>query len=245
MKSNPITKQTMQKGESIMDTIQEKIRGAPIYPPPHVLLLEDEPSVAKGLKMVMDEQGYDVDLAGTGQAALDAFRAGRFDLLIADLRLPDIDGLEVIESVKTKQPDTPVVIITGFPSVSSAVKAVKMGVSDYLRKPFTDDEFMSAVDEALKEKQKASIEELIAETEKERWIQKQEVIEVLDRASQDDNFWRELMENGSVALEGYRLSRKAKAAIASGDLNWIQKNVGELTEEELRFIHKRLEREAW
>ncbi len=228
-----------------MDTIQERIRGAPIYLPPHILLLEDEPSVAKGLKMVMDEQGYDVDLAGTGQAALDAFRAGRFDLLIADLRLPDIDGMEVIERVKTKQPDTPVVIITGYPSVSSAVKAVKMGVSDYLRKPFTDDEFMSAVDEALKEKQKASIEELIAETEKERWIQKQEVIEVLDRASQDKDFWRELMENGSEALEGYRLSRKAKAAIVSGDMNWIQDNVGELTEEELRFIHKRLEREAW
>lgn len=228
-----------------MDAIQEKIRGKPLYPPPHVLLLEDEPSVAKGLKMVMDEHGYDVDLAGTGQAALDAFWAGRFDLLIADLRLPDIDGMDVIESVKTKQPDTPVVIITGYPSVSSAVKAVKMGVSDYLRKPFTDDEFMSAVDEALKEKQKASIEELIVETEKDRLIQKREVIQVLDRASQDQDFWRDLMENGSVALKDYRLSRKAKAAIVSGDLNWIRDNVGELTEEELRFIYKRLEREAW
>ena len=228
-----------------MDTIQKNIRGEPIYPPPHVLLLEDEMSVAKGLKMVMDEKGYDVDLAGTGQAALDAFWAGRFDLLIADLRLPDIDGMEVIERVKTKQPETPVVIITGYPSVSSAVKAVKMGVSDYLRKPFTDDEFISAVDGALKEKQKASLEELIAVTEKERWIQKQEVIQVLDRASQDEDFWHELMENGSEALEGYRLSKKAKAAIVSGDLNWIRDNVGELSEEELHFIYKRLEREAW
>jgi YesN/AraC family two-component response regulator len=228
-----------------MDTIQEKIMDEPFYPPPHVLLLEDELSVAKGLKMVMDEHGYDVDLAATGQAALDAFWAGRFDLLIADLRLPDIDGMEVIERVKTKKPDTPVVIITGYPSVSSAVKAVKMGVSDYLRKPFTDDEFMSAVDGALKEEQKASMEELISETEKDRLIQKQEVIQVLDRASQDDNFWRELMENGSEALKHYRISRKAKAAIITGDLNWIRDNVGELTEEELRFIYKRLEREAW
>ncbi len=228
-----------------MDTIQEKVRGEPMYPPPHVLLLEDEFSVAKGLEMVMSEQGYDVDLAPTGQAALDAFWAGRFDLLVADLRLPDMDGMEVIERVKKKQPDTSVVVITGYPSVSSAVEAVKMGVSDYLRKPFTEDEFMSAVDEALKKRQKASMEKLITETEKDRLIQKQAVIEVLGRASQDDNFWRELMENGSVALEGYRLSRKAKAAIVSGDLNWIQDNVGELTEEELRFIHKRLEREAW
>ena len=212
---------------------------------PHILVMEDDLSVAKGLEMVLSEEGYNVNLAGTGELAMEAFRQKRFDLLVADLRLPDIDGMEVIERVKTKKPDTPVVIITGYPSVSSAVKAVKMGVSDYLRKPFTDDEFMSAVDGALKEKQEASMEKLITETEKDRLIQKQEVIQVLGRASQDDNFWRELMENGSVALEGYRLSRKAKAAIVSGDLNWIQENVGELTEEELRFIHKRLEREAW
>ncbi len=228
-----------------MITMQQNIRGESVYPPPHVLLLENEFSVAKGLEMVMNEQGYDVDLAPTGQAALDAFWAGRFDLLVADLRLPDIDGIKVIERVKAKQPDTPVVIITGYPSVSSAVKAVKMGVSDYLRKPFTEDEFMSAVDEALKERQKASMEELIVATEKERLIQKQEVIQVLDRAAQDENFWQELMENGSDALKGYRLSRKAKAAVISGDLKWIQDNVGELTEEERHFINKRLEREAW
>ncbi|OIP91549.1 MAG: response regulator [Syntrophaceae bacterium CG2_30_49_12] len=227
-----------------MNAIQETIRSEPSYRP-HVLLMEDEMNVAKGLEMVMREEGYEVDMADTGQSALDKFRAGEFDLLVADLRLPDMDGMDVVQHVCEKRPRTNVVIITGYPSVSSAVQAVKMGVSDYLRKPFTEDEFKAAVKSALKQKEKGSMEELIVETHKERLIQKEEVIRVLERAYQNGEFWRELMENGSEALKEYRLSRKAKAAILSGDLGWIRKNVGELTEEHLMFIYKRLEREAW
>jgi len=227
-----------------MNTIQETIRSEPAYRP-HVLLMEDEMNIAKGLEMVMREEGYEVDLADTGQGALDKFRASEFDLLVADLRLPDMDGMDVVQHVREKRPRTNVVIITGYPSVSSAVEAVRMGVSDYLRKPFTEDEFKTAVKSALKEKEKESMEELIVETQKERLIQKEEVIRVLERAYQNGEFWRELMEDGSEALKEYRLSRKAKAAILSGDLDWIRKNIGELTEEQLMFIYKRLEREAW
>jgi len=235
-----------KRGEEVktMNTIQETIRSEPVYRP-HVLLVEDELSVAKGLEMVMREEGYDVDLADTGHGALDKFRAGEFDLLVADLRLPDMDGMDVIQHVREKRPKTNVVIITGYPSVSSAVQSVKMGVLDYLRKPFTEDEFKAAVKGALQGKEKGSMEELIVETQKERLIQREEVIRVLDRASQNEDFWRKLMENGSETLKEYRLSSKAKAAIMSGDLNWIRKNVGELTKEQLLFIYKRLEREAW
>ena len=212
---------------------------------PHVLVVEDEFSLAKGLQMVMNEEGYAVDMSHTGQGALDKFRTKDFDLMVADLRLPDIDGMEVIQRVREKRPETKVVIITGYPSISTAVQAVKMGVSDYLRKPFTDDEFRAAVETALKDREKGSMELLIAETEKERLIQGQEVIRVLERAYQNAAFWRDLMENGSAALRDYRLSHSAKAAIISGDLNWIRENVGDLTEEQLLFIYKRLEREAW
>ncbi|MFZ3116334.1 MAG: response regulator [Syntrophales bacterium] len=228
-----------------MYALQQSIRSEPAYRP-HVLLVEDEFTVAKGLEMVMTEEGYDVDLADTGQEALHKFwTKDNFDLMVADLRLPDIDGMEVIERVKEKRPETKVVIITGYPSVATAVKAVKMGVSDYLRKPFTDDEFMAVVDTAMKDRQKDSMEKLIVDTQEERLIQRQEVIQVLEKASQHQNFWQKLMENGSEALKGYRLSRAAQAAILSGDLNWIRENVGELTERQLQFIYKRLEREAW
>lgn len=227
-----------------MYNVQEIAGDRPAFHP-HVLLVEDEFSIAKGLQMVMTEVGYDVDVADTGLAALNKFRAKQFDLLVADLRLPDIDGMEVVRSVMDSKPQTKVVIITGYPSVATAVKAVSMGVSDYLRKPFTDDEFITAVEGALKDKGKASLEHFLAATEQERIIQRQEVLRALDQASRDENFWQDLMDNGSSALQDYRMSRAAKAAIVSGDMNWLRANVGELSAAQLLFITKRLEREIW
>lgn len=228
-----------------METQRLKTMGTERNIPPQVLVMEDELNVAKGLKMVLTEEGYAVDLAMTGQSALDKCKEKDFDLLLADLRLPDIDGMEVIKQLKRDRPQTETIVITGYPSVSSAVESVKAGVFDYLRKPFTEDEVRGAVKGALKKKQEASIEELIKETEKKRLVQKEEVIRVLDRTSHDADFWAELMEKGSEALAGYQLSSEAKAAITSGDLKWIRKHVGELTQQQLMFIYKRLEREAW
>jgi len=216
-------------------------------PPPHILLMEDEYSIANGLKMVLTEEGYQVDLAMTGQGALDSFFNNGFDLLVADLRLPDIDGFEVIKQVKAKRPETEVVVITGYSSVYSAVDAMKLGVYDYLPKPFTEDEIKTAVSGALENKKKAreSEQAWAAETQEEKLIQKREVIKVLNRTAEDETFWTELMENGSEALQEYHLSGEAKAAIISGDLKWINERVGELTQKQLMFIFKRLEREAW
>ena len=213
---------------------------------PHVLLVEDEPSVANSLKMILTEEGYGVDVAGTGSDALNAFKGNGFDLVVADLRLPDIDGMDVIKEIKGERPETNVVIITGYPSVSSAVESAKIGVSDYLRKPFTDDDFLAAVGEALKEKDEKEVtERFLSETYEGRLIQKREVIRVLDRTYEDQTFWTDLMEERFDVLEDYQLSSEARAAILSGDLKWINENVGELTQKQLMFILKRLEREAW
>jgi DNA-binding NtrC family response regulator len=216
-------------------------------PPPHILLMEDEANIANGLKMVLSEEGYEVDLADTGQKALDSFFGNGFDLLVADLRLPDIDGFEVIKRVKDKRPETEVVVITGHSSVYSAVDAMKLGVYDYLPKPFTEDEIKGAVSGALEKRNKArtAAQAGIASAQDETLIQKREVIKVLNRTAEDQGFWTELMETGSEALRGYQLSSEAKAAISSGDLMWINERVGELTQKQLMFIFKRLEREAW
>jgi len=212
---------------------------------PHILLVEDDANVGKGLQMVLREEGYAVDLAMTGLSALETFRGNGFGLVVADLRLPDIDGMDVLKQISAERPETKMLVITGYPSVSSAVTAVKIGVIDYLRKPFTEDEFKLAVALAFKSRQGASMEQLLVETHEGRLIQKREVIRVLERTTKDADFWGELMEKGSEALEEYRLSRQAKAAIISGDLEWIRKHVGDLSEEQLSFINKRLEREAW
>ncbi|MBI9086502.1 MAG: response regulator [Desulfobacterales bacterium] len=229
-----------------MDTVVNSGQIHPM-PPPHILLMEDEYSIANGLKMVLNEEGYEVDLAMTGQKALDSFFGNGFDLLVADLRLPDIDGFEVIKQVKEKRPETEVVVITGYSSVYSAVDAMKLGVYDYLPKPFTEDEIKNAVSGALEKKRNAQTMQQVgtATLQQEKIIQKREVIKVLNRTAEDSTFWTELMENGSQALKEYHLSSEAKAAIISGDLMWINDRVGELTQKQLMFIFKRLEREAW
>lgn len=216
--------------------------------PPHILVMDDEEIVCKGLEMVLTEEGYEVDLAMSGRSALETFADKDFDLLVADLRLPDIDGMEVIKLVKEKRPATEVVVITGYSSVNSAVDAMRLGVSDYLLKPFSEDQIKESIRQALhkeaQENRTARIRNRV-EDEAKKYIQKSEVLKVLNRTCDDSAFWVDLMENGSAALEGYQLTDEAKAAIVSGDLAWINRNVGELTQKQLMFIYKRLEREAW
>ena len=215
--------------------------------PPNILVMEDEEIVAKGLEMVLTEEGYGVDLAYTGADALDQFSSKSIDLLIADLRLPDIDGMEVIKTVKDRKPETEVVVITGYSSVTSAVDAMKIGVFDYLTKPFTETEIKVAIEGALKKIKQAEpsrIKDRVT-AEEYKLIEKRELIRVLNRTAEDNSFYLDLMENGSEALVNYHLSSEAKGAIASGDLSWINHNIGELTQKQLMFIYSRLEREAW
>ncbi len=230
----------MEKLQGIRPT-QKKI-------PPHILVMEDDVNVAKALEMVLTEEGYDVNLAGTGALALEAFKQKRYDLLVADLRLPDMDGIEVIKKVKVEKPEMEVIVITGYGTTSKAVKAMKLGARDFLPKPFTEEQIKASIDDALKKPHvAASIEPSIGTTGEadRKFIQKREVIQALNRTTEDWDFWRDLMENGSLALQNYDLSKEAKVAIASGDLKWINENVGELTQKQLMFIYKRLEREAW
>lgn len=214
---------------------------------PHVLIVEDELSVAKGLQMVLTDSGYAVDLEMTGQGALNTFYQKDFDLLVADLRLPDIDGMEVIRQVKHARPDTEVVVITGYSTVPSVVEAMKLGACDYLSKPFSDDEFKSAVNGALGGREEKFTKEALVtfEAEEGKLIDKKEVLRVLDRTGKDEQFWRMLMDNPTEVLNEYKLSSQARAAIISGDLEWIKNNVGELSKEQLMFIYKTLEREVW
>ncbi len=226
-----------------MSDLQE-LRSAAVAMAPHILVVEDEASVANGLKMILNEEGFRVDLAADGHSAMETFRGEGFDLVVADLKLPDINGMDVLRSIKAEKPSTEAIIITGYPSVETVVESKKLGVRDYLRKPFSENEFLTAVNEALQERGREELENQLATVEG-RLIQKREVMNVLNRTAEDSNFWARLLEKGSQALEGYRISREAKAAIISGDLKWLNENIGELTQKQLAFIYRRLEQEAW
>jgi CheY-like chemotaxis protein len=109
-----------------------------------VLVMDDEAIVCESYKIVLTDAGYSVHTAKSGREALAACRDEPFDVLLADLRMPDMDGLDVTRTVRKEFPQVQVLIITGYPTSQSAEEARRLGVFDYLCKPLTP-ERLSAV----------------------------------------------------------------------------------------------------
>lgn len=122
---------------------------------PRILLMEDHQNLAEGYRMVLREQGYDVELATTAEEAIDKLQQEPFDLLIADLCMPDMDGMAVIRRAVGEHPETRVIVITGYPAVSSALETLKTGASEYLSKPLTGEALAAAVSAVLQESRPA------------------------------------------------------------------------------------------
>jgi excisionase family DNA binding protein len=118
---------------------------------PRVLVADDESSIRELLSKTLALAEYEVETAPDGRAALDRLRLGRYDLLIADLKMPGLDGLTLIREARRLKADLPVIIITGFSTESSAIEAVNLGVSGYLTKPFRVPQVLAAAARALGE----------------------------------------------------------------------------------------------
>jgi len=118
---------------------------------PRVLVVDDESSIRELLAKTLALAEYDVDTAPDGRAALERLRLGHYDLLIADLKMPGMDGLTLIREAKRLKADMPVIIITGFSTESSAIEAVNLGVAGYLTKPFRVPQVLAAAARALGE----------------------------------------------------------------------------------------------
>jgi excisionase family DNA binding protein len=118
---------------------------------PRVLVVDDEASIRDLLAKTLALAEYDVDVAPDGRSALDRMRMYPYDLLIADLKMPGMDGLTVIREAKRYKSDLPVIIITGYSTEASAIEAVNLGVSGYLTKPFRVPQVLNAAAKALGE----------------------------------------------------------------------------------------------
>jgi two-component system, NtrC family, response regulator PilR len=118
-----------------------------------ILVVDDEPSLRELLVIMLRKDGFDVSVAATRTAAIEALAKTAVDLVITDLRLPDGDGLEVLRQVKSTAPDTVVVVMTAFSSTQSAVAALKLGAHDYIIKPFDVDELRIVIRKALEQQQ--------------------------------------------------------------------------------------------
>ena len=118
---------------------------------PRVLVVDDEASIRELLTRTLALTEYDVEAVSDARAGLERIRLGPFDLMIADLRMPVMDGLTLIREARRLQPNFKAVIVTGYSTESSAIDAVNLGVVGYLVKPFRVPQIMAAVARALGE----------------------------------------------------------------------------------------------
>jgi DNA-binding NtrC family response regulator len=117
-----------------------------------VLVVDDEEVVRLGYRRVLSTDSFRVMAAGNGPEALDLMAGDRFDVVLLDLRMPGMDGLDVLRAIKERWPESEVVVVTGYPSIDSAKEAVKLGAYDYLAKPVVPDTVLRATTGAWMQK---------------------------------------------------------------------------------------------
>jgi two-component system, NtrC family, response regulator HydG len=117
--------------------------------PATLLVADDDPGLRESLERTLTREGYRVVLASDGRAALERVQAGGIDLIVTDLRMPGLTGLELLRAAKAIMPDVDVILLTAFGTVEEAVKAMKDGAYDFLTKPFRREQLIKLVDKAL------------------------------------------------------------------------------------------------
>ena len=115
-----------------------------------ILVVDDEITVCKSIRQAILSDEYEVDMALSGEEALKKSKEKSYDLVITDLMMPGISGLDLLKSLKEARPDAIVIMVTGYPTIKTAVESVKRGAFDYLPKPFTPAELRGLVARAFK-----------------------------------------------------------------------------------------------
>ncbi len=116
-----------------------------------ILIIDDENIICKGCKMVLGEMGYLCDHSLSGVAGLETVLNNPYDVLLLDMKLKDMDGMKILETVKKKKPKLHVIVMTGYSTVENTVKAMKLGANDYISKPFSEEDIAIAVQNAFKD----------------------------------------------------------------------------------------------
>ncbi|HXD98972.1 MAG TPA: sigma-54 dependent transcriptional regulator, partial [Candidatus Acidoferrum sp.] len=117
--------------------------------PATLLVADDDPGLRESLDRTLTREGYRIVLASDGRAALERFQAGGIDLIVTDLKMPGLTGLELLRAAKAIAPDVDVILLTAFGTVEEAVKAMKDGAYDFLTKPFRREQLIKLIDKAL------------------------------------------------------------------------------------------------
>ncbi len=184
-----------------------------------VLIIDDEQIVLDSVDKILTS--YDYDVSTTLTAGIGVRRATNepFHIVLTDIRMPDMDGLTVLRDIKRVKPTLPVLIITGYATVDSAIQSMKLGAVNYIEKPFTPEELVRAVVAAMDSSSSVLQEE-------QTIIHVKEMLEILKKGAKDPKFARKVFEQGEDVLKKYNLTSAEKLGIITGDIDWIEDQVG-------------------
>lgn len=139
------------------ERLAEEIRGDDDYgddrSPKRVLIVEDEEDVSVFMRDFLRSKGYEVDTAADAPLGLKKFRAAPPDILVTDKNLPGMTGIELVQAIRKEHPGVPVIMVTGYASMESAIKALELGICSYMQKPFRTRDLVANIEEALGRKQ--------------------------------------------------------------------------------------------
>ncbi len=115
-----------------------------------ILIVDDEDIVLKSCLRVLQKLDYEIETAYSGQTALDNLEKNKYDIVVTDLMMPGMDGMQLLKEIKKRYPEVMVITLTGYATVETARQALKAGAFDYIPKPFTPDELRNVIENAVK-----------------------------------------------------------------------------------------------
>ncbi len=128
-----------------------------------ILIIDDEPGLQNSLIELLQQEGYQADSAGSGEAALVALESEGYDLALLDLRMPGLDGVGVMHEIRKLHPEIRIIILTGYGSLESAIEALRSGAQDYILKPFSAEDILTSISRALTNSKTRARKEILIE----------------------------------------------------------------------------------
>lgn len=164
---------------------------------PHILIVDDDENICKTLSAILQTKGYRTTPAATAKEALEKTETTLFNLALIDIKLPDMEGIQLLAKLQETAPETIKIIITGYPSLENAVKALNLGANSYIMKPIDPAELLETIKNKLEAQQQT---EKITKEELAKWVQSQA------RKAQASNF-QKFLEETATELADFGLTK--------------------------------------
>ena len=193
------------------------------------LVIDDEQVVLDSVRRILEAENYDVYTTISGGNGIIHAIGDSFDIVLTDIRMPFINGFKVLRDIQRFNPAIPIVVITGYATVKSAVQATQLGATNYIEKPFTPEQLLRVVDSALASATNDDYEEPTL-------IHKSDVMKILKKGASNKAFAKRLFSDGDSVLRKYKLTSHEKLAILTADLDWIEDHIGTLKESVKKWL---------